>query len=246
MDDLFEPVRAVSASEQVANALRRIIVEGRFRPGETLPPERTLAARFSVTRNTVREALRRLDQMRLVSIRQGRGITVRNYLASAGLEFIADLLKAGGEGQGALMGDIAEARAVIGLAMGRHAIGRMGPDSLVGVRAAVEAFAKEASSSAPDIRRLQELDFDVHNALLRGGGNQAILLLHNSLRHIYRQVAALFEPVVSDPRETEVCHREMVAALERGDGAGACAALERYFELGCEQLGAGRPGEVEP
>ncbi|MBW1881260.1 MAG: FadR family transcriptional regulator, partial [Deltaproteobacteria bacterium] len=72
-DEPFTPIENVRTSERVADAIRRTILSGRFRPGEVLPPERTLAARFDVTRNTVREALRVLEHARLVSIRHGSG-----------------------------------------------------------------------------------------------------------------------------------------------------------------------------
>jgi GntR family transcriptional regulator len=73
--------RANVASEdplylQVVRALKEEIVSGVFPIGSQLPTEEELCERFSVSRYTVREALRRLREDSLVSSRQGQGTTV--------------------------------------------------------------------------------------------------------------------------------------------------------------------------
>ena len=61
---------------QVVRALKDEIVSGVHPVGSQLPTEEELCERFSVSRYTVREALRRLREDNLVSSRQGAGTTV--------------------------------------------------------------------------------------------------------------------------------------------------------------------------
>ena len=61
---------------QVARALKKDIVEGVYPVGSQLPTEDELCERFSVSRYTVREALRRLREDSLVTSRQGAGTVV--------------------------------------------------------------------------------------------------------------------------------------------------------------------------
>src|ERR1700759_5448990 len=61
---------------QVVRALKDEIVSGVYPIGSQLPTEEELCERFSVSRYTVREALRRLREDSLVSSRQGAGTTV--------------------------------------------------------------------------------------------------------------------------------------------------------------------------
>jgi DNA-binding GntR family transcriptional regulator len=61
---------------QVVRALKDEIVSGVYPVGSQLPTEEELCERFSVSRYTVREALRRLREDSLVSSRQGAGTTV--------------------------------------------------------------------------------------------------------------------------------------------------------------------------
>src|SRR5262245_35335697 len=63
--------------KQVADRIRAAIQSGDPRPGQALPTEKKLAARYRVSRPTVRAALGLLRSEGLVDARQGRGAFVR-------------------------------------------------------------------------------------------------------------------------------------------------------------------------
>lgn len=60
-----------SVARQIADSLRAAIVEGRIKADERLPTEEDLAARYGVSRPTIREALKRLAAQNLVRSRRG-------------------------------------------------------------------------------------------------------------------------------------------------------------------------------
>lgn len=68
---------------QVAQALAADIADGRYPVGDLLPGEAELTARFGVSRATVREALRRLQMLGLVSRAQGIGTRVEERQAKS-------------------------------------------------------------------------------------------------------------------------------------------------------------------
>lgn len=74
---------------QLADTLVREIQAGKFPVGSLLPPEPQLAHRFGVSRHTVREAVRRLAEMGLVSRHQGVGTRVLARVARA--RYVASL-----------------------------------------------------------------------------------------------------------------------------------------------------------
>ncbi len=61
----------MSRTEEVALVLQDEILRGQYRPGERLPSERDVAARFETSRGTVREAFKKLDQLGIASIQPG-------------------------------------------------------------------------------------------------------------------------------------------------------------------------------
>lgn len=71
------PQDARKRYEQVAEALIADIRSGRLGVGDTLPGELELTAKFAVSRHTVREALRRLEELGLIGRHQGIGTVVK-------------------------------------------------------------------------------------------------------------------------------------------------------------------------
>jgi DNA-binding FadR family transcriptional regulator len=65
------PINPQRIFQEVAAQLRRLISEGKLRPGDKLPPEREMAKGFGVSRNTMREALRALELGGLIELKLG-------------------------------------------------------------------------------------------------------------------------------------------------------------------------------
>lgn len=73
---IFGRIQRHRVNDEIAVLLRDAILDGRFIPGQKLPPERELAAEFGVNRTSIREALKTLESLRLVDVRQGSGAVV--------------------------------------------------------------------------------------------------------------------------------------------------------------------------
>ena len=69
---LLRPVRPGNAFEDTVGRLLQTIRLGVLEPGESLPPERELAARLGVSRDTVREAIKSLSEAGYLVSRRGR------------------------------------------------------------------------------------------------------------------------------------------------------------------------------
>ena len=79
-----------AGSAAIVAQLRRAILDGHYTYNERLPPERQLAADFNAARGTVREALRQLEDMNLVTRRIGSGTFIK-YRRQLDQETIANL-----------------------------------------------------------------------------------------------------------------------------------------------------------
>jgi DNA-binding FadR family transcriptional regulator len=71
-ETLLRPVRRVNAFEETVERMLQLIKLGVVAPGERMPAERDLAGRFAVSRVTLREAIRALQDAGYVETRRGR------------------------------------------------------------------------------------------------------------------------------------------------------------------------------
>ena len=70
---------APSKAEEIIAVLRSEILRGQYRPGERLPSERDLAARFESNRGVIREAIKKLEQLGIVAVAPG-GVRVLSLI----------------------------------------------------------------------------------------------------------------------------------------------------------------------
>lgn len=75
----FEQVQAKKMSEDVAEQIKKIIAEGKLKPGDKLPSVRSLAESFQVGQSTIREAFSSLKALGLIETKQGEGTFVCDY-----------------------------------------------------------------------------------------------------------------------------------------------------------------------
>jgi GntR family transcriptional regulator, transcriptional repressor for pyruvate dehydrogenase complex len=74
---VLEPIPRVPLTESVIHRLRDLVRSDRYEPGDKLPSERVLREELGVGRSTIREALRALEALGLIELRQGSGAFVR-------------------------------------------------------------------------------------------------------------------------------------------------------------------------
>ncbi len=77
MDTLYSPIKPRKISDEIVEQIKTLILNGTLKPGESLPPERTLAKSLNVSRVSLREALNTLQGMGLLEIQQGNRTCVR-------------------------------------------------------------------------------------------------------------------------------------------------------------------------
>src|SRR3712207_542248 len=141
-------------ADRVFRTLCEDVLSGRYEPGEKLPTQRELAADLGVTLTSVREAVKRLEQLRLVEVRHGDAMRVTSWRAEGGLDVIAHVLLRGGALDRGTLAAIMEARRsmlseVARLAADRREDGQA--DALVGLADRIAA--------APEAEAAQALDF---------------------------------------------------------------------------------------
>jgi GntR family transcriptional repressor for pyruvate dehydrogenase complex len=207
----YEPVRRQSVADQVFRRLRDSILSGELPPDGALPAERELAARFGVNRHAVREAIKRLEQVRLVRVSQGVDTRVTDWRRHAGLDVAAQLAGSGGPLAVATMTrDMLEMRACIGADAARLCAERADDDARATVVDLAEAYAR----IGPDVAELAAANIGLWRAIVLGSRNVAYLLAFNSLA----SHALAVEPVPPAQRTAELLdvqgHRRLARLIE--------------------------------
>lgn len=138
----FQPPLRRRVHESVAEQLRDAILDGRLPAGSKLPPERELALEFQVNRTSVREAIKVLEGLKLVSVRQGDGATVLP-LTEASLSVLPAIIYHGERLDVAALGEALEVIMPLFFEMARLAIERHRPAHLEALRALRAVVADE-------------------------------------------------------------------------------------------------------
>ena len=175
---MLKPVEKQRVAEEIAEQLRSLILNGQYPPGSKLPPERELSKRLRVNRASLREALKKLEHLGLVRIRQGDGTRVQNFMETGGIELVQHLLPLAG-GKPELIRDLLEFRRIFGRELARLAAARATKDKTgLGKLRALADRADQVTGAL----ELFDLDFDFYVAVAQLCGNQVMLLLINTVR----------------------------------------------------------------
>jgi DNA-binding FadR family transcriptional regulator len=228
------PEKRPKAAERVAAELRHQIVTGRLKPGDKLHPESALRTEFSISRPTMREALRILESESLISIRRGKHGGAR--VISMDLGAAANQVGVHLQLEGATLQDVWLARTVIEppaaglLAMQRN------PVALAALEANIAA-AREAARH--DLIRYADLSAEFSMLITRHCGNKTIHLLasliYDIIRRQHEDVTARTSSNASVDRlrQESIESREMAVALMRG---GTPAVVEIFWRTHLERM----------
>src|SRR5437762_2507845 len=143
-----------TVSDRVFHLLYKDIVSGRYAPGEKLPTQRTLTADLNVNIGPVREAVKRLEQLRLVEVRHGDAMRVADWRATSSLEAAAPLLFRPDDFDPQALAALMEARRVMLAQSARLAAGRRTDRQA----AELERLAESIRESTDDPQAVQALD----------------------------------------------------------------------------------------
>jgi DNA-binding GntR family transcriptional regulator len=199
--------------ERVLRALRSAITSGAYRPGDHLG-EVELSARLGVSRGTVREALRHLQQEGLV--RAGaRGMLRVNVLSP---EEIRGLFRVRAALEGLAV------REIIAL-----------PDRSAAVASLRDAVAA-LENAGEDFAARVEADLGFHVRLCELSGNA---MLVESWRHLEGRIRVTImsrTPEEAPAMMTTGRHAPIIDAIEGGDLAGAIAVVDEHMAAAAEHF----------
>jgi len=215
-----EPLPRETIVDVLEERLREDILTGRHPAGSYLPPERTLADGYGVTRTTLKHAFGRLVQAGLLETRHGVGTRVLDYLRFGRADLLPMLVRHSPD----WIGEVFEVRRHIGALIAERAAARATGRQCAELR---ELLAEVAQAETADA--VQLADIEVHRALARATGNRVYVLLTNTLFNAYLPLRSSLVAPFTDARVAHGRLAPVVEAVAAGDTAAARRAAEEYL-----------------
>jgi GntR family transcriptional regulator, transcriptional repressor for pyruvate dehydrogenase complex len=221
----FRPIKTPRAFEEIADQIRKELSNRRLRPGDRLPAERALAEQFGVSRNTLREALRSLENSGLLRLQKGAsgGAFVRESTGDAIIVGLRDMFHLG-----AIQPEhLTEARVLIESIAVRVACARATADDLEALRLNI-ASAERAAREKINFLDQAAIHLDFHRILARATKNPVMVIVMEALldvmQHFIFAIGQRQNPWVLPSR------RRFMKHFETRDSEAAVAEMEQHLE----------------
>jgi len=210
------------AYEQLAARLRDEILSGRLGPGDRLPSETQLATRAGVSRSTVREALRTLQEAGYVERASPKIMVVRRHDdESAQRELVRALHR-----RNVTFDRLHEALVLLEPELSRLAAQRAEPGDVRELEANLAAQERHLT----DFGEWSRLDQDFHLAIAEIADNPALILARAPVSRLL--MPALYRFVRSQAATAAALrwHRRILDEIAAGDGEAAALMARRHVD----------------
>lgn len=179
---MFNSVKRTKISDEIANQIKRLITDGKLKPGDRLPPERELIKQLGVSRPSLREALNSLVAIGLLEVRQAKRTFVKSVTSKLIEDPIALLLKADEQ----KVFDLIEVRKAIETWAAYHAAQKASQEDIE----RLDAILKEMKKAFEEGRSWEKEDADFHLAIAQSTHNTIHVHMMSSIYDLLRQSMA--------------------------------------------------------
>lgn len=226
---MFKPVRTRTASAEVAAQIKEMIRQRQLVPGDRLPSEREFAEMFGVSRTTIREALRSLAAVGMISIRQGDGSFVEHFNLEGILEPLSVLFHLEGDASG--INSFSEVRRILELEMAALAAERATPEDIFEIQKSVASLVEEVRNGGIG----DESDAMFHLALAKASKNPLLLRLMETIADLMKNTyQAARKQLFLDEKTLEsiyLSHSGVAEAIQQHNPELARERMREHLEM---------------
>jgi len=219
----FETISPLRAVDEIESQIRAMIARGDLKPGDKLPPERQLAVQLSVSRNTLREAIRSLEYAGIVQMR--KGASGGAYILHGNSEAIVDGLRTLYDLGAITPQQLTEARVWLSEIVVRVACERATEEDLKALEDNIEASARAQKRGEFDER--QKLNREFHLVLARISRNPIVISMMEGVMNVMGQFIEQIGP--RENRFTVPSRRRLMTHLRNRDTDAATAEMSKYL-----------------
>jgi GntR family transcriptional repressor for pyruvate dehydrogenase complex len=218
---LVQPIKIARAYEQLAGLLRERITSGDLRVGDRLPSESALAEQAGVSRSTVREALRILEQGGLVERASPRIMVVADRSGDPSFRELRRALHQ----QNVTFHHLHEAMMTIDPELTRFAAIRADRSDVKMLHTALEAQERHLDHLAEWSR----LDVEFHTMLAEMSANPALIIAREPISQLLLPALYRFMDTREMAEHATEYHRRIISEIEVRDPDTAAAVMRRHI-----------------
>lgn len=220
---MYEPLNKESLQKQVFNKLKQLIIKGQLKAGGYLPSERELCEKFQISRVPVREALKKLEGLGVISINHGG----KTLIKGLGVLPLIEIFDHAQELDSSSLEDLTEARLFFEVGAARLAALRATPEDIQHMK----DICKKMTHDIGNQNQAIDDSLAFHLALSKSSKNKTISNFMIMVVDLQRE-----------SREISMCHFEgqdlsvkdhikILECIERGDSEGAAIEMNRHLIL---------------
>jgi len=211
--------------DQTARLLQMIRERG-FKPGDRLPSERELAAEFGMSRSALREALIRLDTLRIIESRPKSGIYLQPFAAERSVEAMVLFAETNTPLTADEVAQSVELRTVLESESMRLACERRTSEDLDRLQAILRQSAETIAAGGT----LAELDAEFHKAIVAATHNDLLLRFINVFYRASRKRREVYFEAKAQSQRSHAQHLQLYRAIEARDVEAGQELLRRHLK----------------
>lgn len=218
----YKKIKSKRIFEEVIEQIRLQIVNGDIRPGDRLPPERTLADLIGVHRNSVREALKIMEYMGVVESKPGAGTILSDTGKDILKERVSSITRFSPR---SFLIELIELREALEPHMAALAAERATPEDLQSMQTAIDDLKEEVSQG----QKLSSADERLHLAIARATHNATFLRLTEPVMAMLSEFRERSQK--SPGRRPQVFgeHERIYLSIRDRNPSAAKAAMKRHL-----------------
>jgi GntR family transcriptional repressor for pyruvate dehydrogenase complex len=224
-ETLLKPIRQVRLYENAVEQIQTLILKKKYKAGDRLPSERTLAQQFYISRASLREALRILSVLGLIEIKVGDGIYVKGvnflpYIESVNLSISSRL-----QMERDSFIKLWEARKILEVGMIDLSTRQISDHFLKSLWRCIEEMEKNIGNQ--DVFISSGIRF--HRLIAEAGQNEILILIWDTLANLIRRSHDKIFRIARSPSRSLLAHKRIYFALKRKNIQKAVEAMKQHM-----------------
>ena len=200
--------RKEDMTTRLLGAFKQLISEGTLAPGSRLPAERDMASNLNVSRGSLRQALKMLQVMGVVSQRVGDG----TYLNGAAHSILAEPMEFLVLLDGISFEELMEARLIVEPELAARAAERATPETLACLRESLTRMRAGAGKH----EQLIEEDLRFHRTIFQMADNRVCSVMFSIVHELLRNLMEITSQMVSLDHTVKL-HSRIYTAIRKRD-----------------------------